>query len=566
MAINIYSGGSSGAQKKSTGVKTSSVAERAKATTSAVSGDAQASNSGSTAVKSTGILGKIGSLVNKVAGVAKYVPGVVGNVAGVVEKITSANDPEWWQHVPGDGLSCNAPLSTVTSGDYTVGSNSYKLCNMRPAILEFQSSQFRSDGGYNVPHVMMCDERMITQYVMPAVRKVANAITLQSAADYKTALELQATMYAMWVNLKKYDYYLKQGLPFMPNQNTKAFPILQVENASWLQSTIARLEEYLHSHVRLPHTLCEYLNWRYGYTFRMRMTAKSGLVWYNITPITAAISDSDSIYSYQTIIDNIQNELSSSEGIQKAVSDLYNAYIDHDQSVTHDATRDMIYDSKEFCLRTNLDLGPSSTIWTGIDENVIIIDSNLDNQTVFMASTISTTSGSDFPLFPVFSANAYAHIGKEFNLHSTTMNIGAVASNEDWDYGRWDALGLDYYWYRMQILPAVAALTDNQDIRSVYAMATTAMACNFYNVGCFVAAYSNSSTAFTTSYYDITQVPYDAANVSDIVIQNEQIMAFANLVSESNKDITTYKQVEKRVAKDVANFVEQNDVAALATK
>lgn len=570
MAINIFSGG---AAKTAKTPRVSSAAERAQATTSAISGPAVASDSGSTAVKSTGTLGKIGSFIGKAAGfLGNILPGPAGAIAKAVGNITSANDPEWWQHVPGDGLSVNSPLQPMKEGDivpaqYTT--TAVPLLNMRPTFLEFVSSEPTAPWG--VARVMSVTDRMSTQYLMPAVRKVINAVLLQSSSVYARVFEAQVTMYALWRNLKKYEHFVKHGYTFVANLNDSAFPVYQVGNAAWLQSTITRLEEYLHSHVRLPHTVCEYVSWRYGRMFRSNNSAKAAFVEYNVLAKTRAITD------YETLMASIQNYLSSTDAITKAVSDLYNAYQDHDQEVLMPEESMIMYDSKEFCLRTNLDIMNAvvPNPWTEVDQNPIIIDSNLDNPTVFMASTVSSLHDNTLtilPLFPVYDCNAYLARSEttqqffQFVLPTDNTGTSAQAANG------WALIPSSSTWMGLPIYPRVIAgkefFTDFTQVGQLFFTLTQIEACkalDFYNVGIFFAYKINSSSGGgSIAFADETSISMDMGAVPDLVIANENVLAFANLVSEENKHAETYKTIEKRAAKDIANFVENNEVAAIS--
>lgn len=567
MAINIYSGGASAKSPKTPRV--SSAAERASATTGAISGPAAASDSGSTAVKSTGILGKIGSFVGKAANVlGNILPGPAGAIAKAVGEMTSSNDPEWWQHVPGDGLTVNSPLLPVSEGETPISAGySCPMLNERPTFLEFESRD--SVTGM----VMVISDRMATQYLMPAVRKVANAIVPQSASDYSQVFAAQATAYALWRCLKKFDYFIKHGYTFVPNVNDPAFPVFQVANAAWLQSTITRLEEYLHSHVRLPHTLCEYLTWRYGKVFRTNNSAKAAFVFYDILDLTKSTAD------YDNLISTIQSLISSTTALQTAASDLYNAYLDHDQEVLVSDETMMAYDSKEFCLRTNLDLQAVATAgspWLSVDKSPIIIDSNLDNATVFMASTVSTThdnTGTQLPLFPVYVARAYMG-AQDFSHQFEQFYLPYDSSGTEFQAGTgWVPVTGSTAWLHIEINAGLiggataynTGYTTGATFLNYLHMTVAAKALDFYNVGIFcIAKVNNSPNNAALRFIDLTSISMDMGSVPDLVIQNEQVLAFANLVSEENKHADTYRQVEKRVAKDVANFVENNEVAAIA--
>lgn len=564
MAINIYSGGGSAKSPKTPRV--SSASERAQATTSAISGPAAASDSGSTAVKSTGILGKIGNVVGNVAGVlGNILPGPAGMIAKTIGNLTSTNDPEWWQHVPGDGLTVNAPLVPLSEGTViTSDGTSSHLINDRPTFLEFVSAD-------STGLIMDITDRMATQYIMPAVRKVANAIVPQTAATYAAVFSRQATVYALWRYLKKIDFFIKHGYTFVPNLNDPAFPIFQVTNAAWLQSTITRLEEYLHSHVRLPHTLCEYLTWRYGRVFRSNNSAKAGFVFYNPVLMTQSLSVIDNLIS------GIQTYISAQADRQTAASDLYNAYLDHDQEVMITDASMIMFDSKEFCLRTNLDILDNGSLpnpWAQVDMSPIIIDSNLDNVTVFMASTVSTTHDNTLatlPLFPVYRCRSYMvnrDPGDTFEQFYAPMD---ASGTEAQGVPGWQLIPGSGSWMYIDIKPGLImgktasnAPSTGVTLLNQLSKSIACKALDLYNVGIFVQAKINNNASNTAlAFVDLTSLSMDCGSVPDLVIANEQVLAFANLVSEENKHADTYRQAEKRVAKDVANFIESNEVAAL---
>ena len=187
-------------------------------------------------------------------------------------------------------MTTNDPLQTITMGSYTVATAAKQLDQIRPAFLEFRSARPTTIGGVSQDFCMFVDQRMVTQYLMPQVRKVINAVTLQDAADYASALEVNATIYALWRNLQKWDFLLKHGQTFLPTIADGAFPMLTNASAAFLQSTITRLEEYLRANVRLPHTLCEYLTWRYGRVFRSNASAKAAFVMYDLVILFLTLS------------------------------------------------------------------------------------------------------------------------------------------------------------------------------------------------------------------------------------------------------------------------------------
>lgn len=617
MSINIFSGGSSGANKK--GPVTSSAATRAAATTSALGSGAVASDSGATAVQSNGILGKIGGFLNKVSGVTQHVPGWIGTVSGIVNRLTSANDPEWWNSIPGDGLTCNDPLQVIHVGEYpedpdlpnlvhpASGENEYihdlQLANIRPSFLEFACI---GEAQEQLSYAIEPTANMIVQYLLPQVRKVINAVYLQDASYYLRALRVQATMYALWRQFKKIDYFLKHGRTYLPNTNDRAFPIFQVANASYLQSVITRLEEYLRANVRLPHTLCEYLAWRFGRVYKINPSAKSAFVMYNVCSLVLDTSTID------TIIANLQTEITNDANIQKAASDIYNAYLDHDQEVSLPDETLVAYDPKEFVLRTNLDImyGGSSQVdffSNCIIRNPILMDSELDNPTTFMASTVSCQTTKDMtPLFPVKHAFIYAYLAQAVKTNSNPQFVGPIIgyparipdteqSNTCVEYSPYCLTALIYnkivsndavsFWYRLEVKPGlVTGQSASSEAANPYGggspyqgaftmcwVASQCKAMEFYNVGLYLpfANFKNSNGGqYIVSNFifagDITTLSQDEGVVADLILENEQLLAFANLMCEEHRNRTTYRMVEKRVAKDVANVVEQIPLAEVA--
>lgn len=383
MAINIFSGGAGGRGRSRNTASSSTRAANAKA---ALARPAETSPSGSTAVGTSGTLAKVGNFVGKAAGIAsKFLPGIGGTIAKGIAGIF--NDPEWWQHVPGDAITLNAPLRLISDGNDV---------QVRVALVEISSFRLATD---TVGEVMMCDDDMITQYLMPNIRKVVNAVPLQAAESYKTVLKTNATIYAIWRTLKKWDYLTKHGNTYIASMNDGMFPLFQVENSAQLQSAINRLEEHLRSHVRLPHTLCEYLAWRFGRIYKSNSSAKSAFIMYDAFPIEGSV---DNLWSF---IEARMSTVSSTPELQQANADLYNAYLDHDMMVEIRDETQGVYDVKEFLLRTNFDY--ARVTHTDEPMNNVFLDSGLDNQTTFMASTVSTTCGSNAALFPVRSVRFY---------------------------------------------------------------------------------------------------------------------------------------------------------------
>jgi hypothetical protein len=536
MAINIFSG-NSGSNKRT---NSASFSSRAQAAKEAVGGNAVTSDSGLTAVKAPGTLAKVGNIVGNVAGIAsKFLPGIGGTIAKGVANIL--NDPEWWQSVPGEQITMNVPLRIAATGKRGDDNNT-PVYAVRPGFVEFISGE-TLDGTWH--GVIDPDERMITQYLMPQIRKVVNAVPLQSAGSYRAVLMAHAEVYAIWRHLKKCDYLLKHGQTYLPNLNSSAFPIFQIANAAWLQSTINRLEEYLRANVRLPHTLCEYLAWRFGRFYRSHASKRAGIVSYS------PISLSDSIEQINGQIDKLFAIPTSTEEYQKANTDIYNAYFDHDLMVEIRDDTQLSYDPKEFALRTNLDIQKKSANPTGIP---VYIDSALDNTTVFMASTVSTKwmpvekldimQGEPYAfaqsLFPVSAMIVYIYADAEIRTADNVQLIMAAGWTAIPFYG-----GKDF-----------DAMGD-----SAHLVLASLKAMDIYNKN----IYTSYRYGETQILIDITQPASDLGVTSDVVIQNEQVFAFANLVNVDRKRSMTVGAADKIAAAEVANLVEKVDVATSGT-
>lgn len=566
MAINIFSGGSNAKKSSPNRAKASERAARAKA---ALAAPAQTSDSGGTAVGTNGTLSKVGNFVGKAANIAsKFLPGIGGTIAKGLANVF--NDPEWWQSVPGDAVTLNTPLRYT---ELSLPSGGSKL---RPALVEFASAVGAGTKLDDAP-IMRPTEAMVTQYLMPQIRKVVNAIPLQSAEAYKRVLANNAACYATWRCLLKYDYMLKHGQTYLASFDDPMFPILQVKNAATLQSLIGRLEEYLRASVRLPHTLCEYLAWRYGRVYKSTNSAKAALVLYNVFELGTSMTQ------LQNYINEMVTFSSTSFDLQQANTDLYNAYYDHDMAVVIRDDTQFSYDAKEFLLRTNADLA-ASTLTRGDDPNAVYIDSTLDNPTTFMASTVSTlgvdTAGVACVLFPVYKANFF--MPTPASLYQ--LDTGGIDRNTRWAmYIGQDTDAMPYGWLTItdsqwSRLPLVSGQV-NPEVTSFATYGVNALtaaaackACDVYNKDLYVAftAYAANSPGATPQvakavFVDITSLSMDMGLVPDAIIGNEQVYAFANLVDNERKTSTSYAKAEKAIARDTANFVETLDVAEAAS-
>lgn len=549
MAINIFNGSSSKRNSGSAGPSS-----RAQAAQASLQGASGASEAGTTAVGAKGILGKIGSLAKKALPVAaKFLPGVTGLAAKAAAGIF--NDPEWWQSCPGSAITVNDPLSVIkvgeVSGIKTSSGMSLTGTVMAPRAAWLSMISVDNVSNFN-QKVLEPTEAQITQYLLPEIRKVVNAVPLQSASAYSLVLSNQATIYAIWRNLKKFDFMLKHGQTYLPNMNDPAFPILQVASAAWLQSTINRLEEYLRANVRLPHTLCEYLAWRYGRVYKSNQSAKSALVTYDVTypQVTTEALDK--------YIQQLMNQISDDEANQKANADLYNVYFDHDLAVEIADDTQFKFDYKEWMLRSNCDFEPANTA-----SNEVIIDSDLDNPTTFMASTVSTLgsngNGSVTALIPVRTALVF--------YHSPGGNI--YFRIESSNYPVFDKILTSERWFQVSVgsiclLSSSSAEPIMNATAFVNFLARTmaAKAVDLYN--CMHLVMGGYTTTQKDLLFDISTISIDAGQVPDDVLGNEHVFAFANLVNIDRKNSLSYKAAEKLVARDVANTIEGMDVAIAA--
>lgn len=568
-----------------------------KAVQNAVPGPSATSNAGTTAVgvgtassksKLMNILGKGAKLLGKL-----NIPGIstAANIADRVLEYTSGNDPEWWRSVPGDGLSTNAPLRDssmgVTTGGQSTSGSEKKYADkparqLKPFLLEMSNAEI--SGADPNHHATVCNptDGMITQYLMPEIRKVVNAVPLQAAADYRVALQVGVSAYAAWRTLRKYDYLLKHGQTYLPNFNDPAFPLLQVKNAAWLQSTIGRLEEFLRASVRLPHTMCEYLAWKYGRVYRSNPSMKAAIVMYNFLPLTASTS------TWETYLANIMAAQKSSAAIQAANTDLFNTYFDHDMWVEISDEKQFAYDVKEFMLRTNLDFVTSGTNGVALDStflntslNAVIIDSEMDNPTTFMASTLSTmgrdNSGSYCCLFPTAFARVYYQLPELGNLKFLNYASGQSYYSPSVFTIPSSSKTFGYILISPTIVhtnPSGNIGTDTVNTFVDFAKKMAACkAVDLYNAQQYLmliqdgySVPSDNKAEFPAdkfAFYDLTSLSIDTGVVDDYIIGNEQVYGFANLVHIARKKSESVATALKPMASAVADLVDSNDVATV---
>lgn len=606
MAINIYSGTAPKKNNSSKVVNSASDSTRQKRLDAQLQGSSAVSTSGNTAVKSKGTLSKVGNFIGKAAGIAsKFLPGLAGTVSKGLANLF--NDPEWWESVPGEGISTNQTLRTIDLGSATmtpaVGIDSSVLCGnvqmCRPPFAEIVSV-----ADLKKELVATITPNMMTQYVMPAVRKLINAVPLEAATSYAYVMERNITVYALWRQLLKIRFLVQHGKPYIPNTNDKAFPLLQVVNSAYLDSTINRLEEYMRSNVRLPHTMCEYLSWRFGRIYLSNDSQKSSLIMYNVIPLTTTIADVDAF------IQRLMGEISAAPDYQKAQADLYTVYYNHDLNVVIADSTQFSYDKKEFMLRINMDIDtivafglqhkPEGNSLTNkwlvgseishhnLENNPVVIDSALDNQTVFMASTVSTHTESE-PLFPVRDLRVYCIRTVKANgdvIPAFPSYAGADVQHYPGGETTPFALTMNSstQWYGIRIMaclfqmPTYNTLPDSdigtpdknfmvaaQYFFGIYCGINAVLkALDFYNVDMFVVTkeYKNGDGQYIGDAADTTALAIDLGLVEDSVLSNEQVYAFANLVHETRRTSTTAAAAEKQVTAETANLIDKLDVVS----
>jgi hypothetical protein len=581
------------------------------------------SDSGNTAVGTQGTGQKIfGTLLKGGLEIAKHIPGAPGLIASIASNFL--NDPEWWESVKGDQLTTNDPLRVIETEKPSYALPSGKTTNYaRYAMVEYLSwHKSKLDTGDNAiypaiePTVIDPNMNMITQYLMPQIRSVVNAVPLQDAADYGVALRSAVAIYAIWQQLKKFDYMLKHGNTYIQSLNDPAFPLFQTANASWLQGTINRLEEYLKSSVRLPHTMCEYLAFRFGRVYRSNDSAKAGIVLYNAMPIRGTTE------LYDAAIKILMDAITTNTNVQKANADMYNAYKDHDYKVVVRDDTQFAYDRKEFCLRCNITSLIQSRYDGGVDTlpssdttnrgrlaageklvdcpaQPVMMDSSLDNATVFMASTVSALGlerASKTPdiLFPVAqtiqcfipmtwydgsnyqdsrpprvciagtgsytSVEAFLYVKLDWVINPSNNGTHTMGTNVGGSAWAVEKIQMDHIY-----VPTYSA-GDTEDIFGIFA---AVKALDLYNHGIFIPCCSVNGQGISVNYsdanlFDMTTLSIDEGQPTTTTLETEHVYAFANLVEITRKHSESYKVAEKELAADVANTIEKLDVATIA--
>lgn len=323
-------------------------------------------------------------LGNTIGSIAKVVGNIAPGPIGMLAKMAGNlfNDPSWYRRYQSGGLTTNVPLRvTRKGGAYGSSGTVPSATETRPFLLEMISSAFLTGptdtNSYDNISVINIPEEFITTFVIPQIRHVLNAIPLQSTNDYAIAMMASATLYAVKVSLERYVYLIGHQQPVIPAA-LAVFPITNPANFATLQALIRRIEATLSARVRLPDILIEMLSWRYGRTYKSNLSAKSGWVLYNVLPLGATIS------RMTGLITGLEGVLSN---VAQATADIFNAYTTHKQVCPPIPGSEIHYDVEEFVLRTNMDLFTNRA--SGFDPNLFIMDSDLENDPVFMATAMS---------------------------------------------------------------------------------------------------------------------------------------------------------------------------------
>jgi len=351
-------------------------------------------------------IGKIASFVGNVA------PGPIGAIAKGIGSFF--NSPTWWSAYQSGGLTTNVPLRITSKQRITPTTgttNGLADAELRPFLLEIISSQYgplQSDSSTNARFVCQIIPDQFTAFILPQIRHVLNAIPLQSNENYIDVLNAAATLFAIKNNLKMFRELILRQMPHIP-AFLATCPIASPQYFAQMEALIKRIEYALEARVRLPHTMIQYLNWRYGRVFTTNPSAKAAWVMYTVVPLGAAYLDwRNTVQALEAIITQRS----------QATADLFNAYQTHNQVDNLPEDTLIHYDSKEFVLRTNIDFGGAQTqgvpSWVA---NLFIMDSDLDNDTTFIASTVSANTssapgyaGSAYSLFPISEINAWMFV------------------------------------------------------------------------------------------------------------------------------------------------------------
>lgn len=520
------------------------------------------------------VKGKLGSVIGKVGGLAARFGGLIPGVGGIISTVgkvaESVNDPEWWRHVPGTGVSTNIPLQNT---EYMV-SSARQAAALRPAIAEYTvANGVRLPTGddpaaidaavvqhsFTLPGecgVITPSKELMDTYILARVREVVNAVPLQRVEAYQEELTAKATAYALKHNFDKFIYLSKTGKTFMPTLTDGSFPVLAAENYATLVGFRDRLAEYCSASVRLPHTLCEYLAWRFGRIYRSGESAKTGYILYNILDMAAPMS------AWQTLVDSLLGFESAPTSFYNrtdvlpleksaAATDLYNSYKDHVQDVKITDDTQYHYDPKEFVLRTNLDVGAGDYP----DPELIYMDSDLDEQTTFMASTVSTYAGGQV-LFPVSGFQIYEVGSAPLSAYLSDSDPGPTVFNP--------RTAAEKAWRVFYLNPVIRLTTaDSSSPLPAYAVVALALckSLELYNQEIYITdVFMTSISNFPI--IDATTMSQDLARVTGDVIRNTHTYAFANLVHFDTKsyakEIASLYQEAEKVAADVVTDLTQN--------
>lgn len=304
------------------------------------------------------------------------------------------------------------------------------------------------------------------------------------------------------------------------------------------------------------------------------MNWESSLVIYNVLPISLSLAD------YQKVVNLILGYVANTENPvygetytvtptekQAAQSDLFNAYQHHVMDVEIREDTQFIYDPKEFVLRTNLDVigNTENLLWAWQessstepnlitsparairpDPEIIYMDSELDNKTTFMASTVSTNgtaSTLSVPLFPVRAAIAhYAGRIKRGNIQSqpacVVVKEGKKYSSLFRDTpGTWSYLFLSSFMGRAIGFPEAAANYTPMLIQMLNCAIGACVGFDLYNAEIYPLQNLSEGTFVPNNLLDITAPFADMGRIEPELLQNSQVYAFANLVYDG---VTSY--------------------------
>lgn len=524
--------------------------------------------------KKKGFFGALKNITSKVLPVAaSLAPGPIGTAAKVASSVF--NDPEWWMNYAGDGVSLTQPLSEF-SNERDVDNARRTVHSMRGFWASYSSFRARQTGDSDeitLFPVVNPSVEMISQYLMPAIRKTVNAIALQTPLTYQRSFVCATQLYAMWQCLKKYQYMAEHFLPYLPNSANGQFWALNPENKATLDAYRARVEQMLKSTVRIPHTLCQYLAWRFGRVYKSNDSAKAGLITYDIIPMDGNVE------MMTTYIARLISEMTTPSRAQ-ALVDIYNAYEKHDQEVHIKDETQFLFDRKEFVLRTNLDVekysvtrGDGEPIFATVNRrsaspDVIIMDSHLDNDTTFTASTTSTIStdptGSYTCLFPIQGLSIF--VAAPSGLPTTvkggsdaTRGLVAVGTGSLFYEYVYDTAGVPLVidGVSTPVANSVATSTNFTAAKQVLLGATLCKSMDIYNADIYMELKLEGADAYL---FDVTAISIDTALVAEVAIANVHKLAFANLTclktTYSNALSTKADEAAREIVKDMPMIAE----------